>query len=1171
MTQESRLSITIDTRSAEQKAKDLEQALAAMEAAGIRVVGSSRRVSSGMVGIGGAARAAIPSVDGLNKELANTERQAAASAATINRVLKAALAGFSAMHVIDAADNWGQYASRMRMATETADEYEHAQQRMAQSAQLTFRAINETREAFIQLSPVLREMGLSLDQSIDAVDAFSGLLVVNGANAERGAAAMEALAKSFQRGRVDAQAWMTIYSTADTIVEHLAKSSGKTAAEIRQLGVEGKISAEMMAKALVSAYEPVIKQVESMPTTVRDALTNLNTAFGEYIGWQNEASGATAALASGLGLLGENLNGVLNAGLVVGGAALAAYSVKTGLARIETGKLTVAKIAGANADRAAALAARSVAAARVEQARATLAAAVSEKEKLVATSLLANAERNLAAASASVATANRALGTSMLGLVGGPIGAITLAAGLASSAFFYFQGSSERVKKTLEEMAQPLDDVVGKFKELGRTQMAGKLVEYTEIAEESAKKAEGAFISLLGSIETSDLPQFRTAKDGLFEMIEALSQAEKKGEELDAVINKMGSKLDIPQNVLNKWLVAAANFAEAQKKANDESEKLAAVKKLYEELGAAAQGSVSSLNSLNAAIGIEKWDEYLKKLTDARDVIGMNAKQLGAFEAAQAGANSLQQEMAGIVTAQTDAFKKLQSAIDDKDKKAIEAAQNNIRALDIERQKVELLAIKTQALIAATNAFARGEVSGDVASGILQNMLAGFDQAEAAIAVSKEAEAQIRNIFANTISSGGAKEGAKAAKDYATSIKSLLDTHLPENKALEDLHKNLALLGDARRLSKVSAEDYDKALKSINLTYANSLESTKKQTEMERILGDLRLQQSVTQIQFMRDLESFGQGDQVRELNADLAKIEDRYRSLIEARRNSAQGLSDSDLALIRESMEKELAIVREYHDKKLAIQGDWVLGAKDALINYADEAANVYQSMGDMVGNAFKGMEDALTSFVTTGKMDFKSLADSIIKDMIRIAIQQSITGPLAGAIGSLFNPLSGVSAHQNFTMGSLGGSGGFTPTSPLMPLSSGGYTGDGGRYEPAGIVHKGEGVLNQDEIRALGGEAGFNELRRALRGPGHSLGGMAGSPRLPSITSSALPEINVNVHGAQGQPEVSARRNQNGGIDLDIMFKQLERRVAGGITSGQGAVGQAIERRYALTPKLG
>ena len=174
-------------------------------------------------------------------------------------------------------------------------------------------------------------MGLSLVQSIDAVDAFSGLLVANGANAERGAAAMEALARSFQRDRVDAQAWMMIYSTADTIVGHLAKSSEKTAAEIRQMGVEGKISAEMMAKALVSAYESVIKQVEGMPTTVRDALTNLNTAFGEYIGWQNEASGATAALASGLRLLGENLSGVLNSGLVVGGP-IVAITLATGLA-----------------------------------------------------------------------------------------------------------------------------------------------------------------------------------------------------------------------------------------------------------------------------------------------------------------------------------------------------------------------------------------------------------------------------------------------------------------------------------------------------------------------------------------------------------------------------------------------------------------------------------------------------------------------------------------------------------------------------------------------------------------------------------------------------------------------------------------------------------------------
>ncbi len=44
------------------------------------------------------------------------------------------------------------------------------------------------------------------------------------------------------------------------------------------------------------------------------------------------------------------------------------------------------------------------------------------------------------------------------------------------------------------------------------------------------------------------------------------------------------------------------------------------------------------------------------------------------------------------------------------------------------------------------------------------------------------------------------------------------------------------------------------------------------------------------------------------------------------------------------------------------------------------------------------------------------------------------------------------------------------------------GGYTGPGGRLEPAGIVHRGEGVLNQDEIRAIGGPGGFFALRDAI-----------------------------------------------------------------------------------------
>ena len=77
-------------------------------------------------------------------------------------------------------------------------------------------------------------------------------------------------------------------------------------------------------------------------------------------------------------------------------------------------------------------------------------------------------------------------------------------------------------------------------------------------------------------------------------------------------------------------------------------------------------------------------------------------------------------------------------------------------------------------------------------------------------------------------------------------------------------------------------------------------------------------------------------------------------------------------------------------------------------LDSFKDGIKSVGESMADVVVKGIKGMEDALVDFVTGGKLSFRDLANSIIKDMIRIQIQQSITGPLSSFIGSLFTPAS-------------------------------------------------------------------------------------------------------------------------------------------------------------------
>lgn len=71
-----------------------------------------------------------------------------------------------------------------------------------------------------------------------------------------------------------------------------------------------------------------------------------------------------------------------------------------------------------------------------------------------------------------------------------------------------------------------------------------------------------------------------------------------------------------------------------------------------------------------------------------------------------------------------------------------------------------------------------------------------------------------------------------------------------------------------------------------------------------------------------------------------------------------------------------------------------------DSLEQYYDELKNFGGQVGSAVVGAFKGLEDQLTTFVTTGKANFRDLANSIIADITRIAIRQAIIRPLVGAL---------------------------------------------------------------------------------------------------------------------------------------------------------------------------
>ncbi|MCW5716280.1 MAG: tape measure protein [Bauldia sp.] len=156
----------------------------------------------------------------------------------------------------------------------------------------------------------------------------------------------------------------------------------------------------------------------------------------------------------------------------------------------------------------------------------------------------------------------------------------------------------------------------------------------------------------------------------------------------------------------------------------------------------------------------------------------------------------------------------------------------------------------------------------------------------------------------------------------------------------------------------------------------------------------------------------------------------------------------------------------------------------RDELARYASEAMNWGKDLGNALVGAFRSAEDAFVKFVTTGKFDFKALADSILADITRVALRSAILGPLANALGgmgggggifgSLFGGGGGILSGIFHAGGIVGAPG------PLRLVPAHAFAGaprhhDGGVAglrpdEVPAILQRGEMVLSRAQIAAMG-----------------------------------------------------------------------------------------------------
>lgn len=443
--------------------------------------------------------AAEKQLDRTERAMEKTDKAASGLTTQLTKLSVAFAAVVSAQALRAMADmvqKYEEYADRVRGATSSTDEFEMVQKRLLATANGTYRSLGEAQELYIRTADSLRSLGYSTSQALDVTDSMSYAFVTNAASADKAGAAIDALSKSVNTGKVAADQWETITSAIPSIIDDIATSSGKTAAEVRKLGAEGKLTAFQLTEGLRKSLDETAKAAATMSNNLVDAGVRSRTALTQVLVALEQQTGALASFTNGIitaadavlafGTDSEKMEGFLQTattaaaalGSVIAGrliTSLSAYAVAQGRAAVAAVSQMNAARAAAQANTALAASEYAAATAALAQQKAVIAAggsmagaaadanalAIAEARAATATEALTVAQAAQAGVAGRLTVAMGGLRT-VMGFLGGPAGLILLAA----SALLTFGMNADSTKGKVDALNGSLEKL--SFNQLSR-------------------------------------------------------------------------------------------------------------------------------------------------------------------------------------------------------------------------------------------------------------------------------------------------------------------------------------------------------------------------------------------------------------------------------------------------------------------------------------------------------------------------------------------------------------------------------------------------------------------------------------------------------------------------------------------------------------------------------
>ncbi|EJL2517135.1 TPA: phage tail tape measure protein [Escherichia coli] len=333
-----------------------------------------------------------------------------------------------------------------------------------------------------------------------------------------------------------------------------------------------------------------------------------------------------------------------------------------------------------------------------------------------------------------------------------------------------------------------------------------------------------------------------------------------------------------------------------------------------------------------------------------------------------------------------------------------------------------------------------------------------------------------------------------------------LQAHAGANEKISQQRRELwkaesqyAVLAEAAQRRQLSAQEKSLlAHKDETLEYRRQLADLGDKVEYQKRLNELADQaEKFAQQQRAKQAAISAKGRGLTDRQAQRESEEQRLREVY----------GDNPQALV-----KATGALKQTWASEDQLNGSWMAGLQSGWSQWAESAMDSFSQVKSVSMQTFDGIAQNMAAMLTGSEQNWRSFTRSVLSMLTEILLKQAMAGMVGSAISAIGSAFGGGASASAGTA--------IQAAAANFHFATGGFTGTGGKYEPAGIVHRGEFVFTKEATSRIG----VGNLYRLMRGyaEGGYVGG-AGSPaqmrRAEGIRFEQNNSVVIQNDGINGQ----------------------------------------------------